>query len=217
MTENRASILAEDRGFAALRDAISACRERYPFVEEAFVVLPDHLHTIWSLPPGDADYSKRWSFIKAAFTRAWLAAGGQEQPRSASRIANERRGAWQRRFWEHAIRDDKGYRRRLDYIHYNPVKHRVAACPHAWTASSFARAVAEGAYPKDWCCTCDGSTPPAPDFGGLDPRSMERQAVRQAGPYESRGLGRLSTTAPLATRSKLTGGRAALDRAGQPR
>ncbi len=95
------------------------------------VLLPDHLHTIWTLPKGDIDFSERWNQIKRGFTVAWLANGGDEHVITASRQANRRRGIWQRRFWEHLIRDRDDYNQHLDYIHYNAVKHGHAACPHA--------------------------------------------------------------------------------------
>jgi len=127
---------------AALRKEMT----RAPFEILGFVVLPDHLHAIWRLPDGDADYSGRWRRIKADFSRA-IPKG---EPVSNSRQAKGERGIWQRRFWEHTIRDDEDLRRHLDYVHFNPVKHghvrRVADWPH----STFHRYVARGIYSPDW-------------------------------------------------------------------
>jgi putative transposase len=132
----------------ALRDQQ---RER-PFRVEAIVLLPDHLHVIWTLPGGDANYPLRWSAIKGQFTRDWLAAGGVEQPLLPGRAREGRRGVWQPRFIEHTIRDEEDFCAHVDYIHYNPVKHNLVHCPKDWPWSSFARYVASGDYPLDWGC-----------------------------------------------------------------
>ncbi len=113
-------------------------------------MLHNHLHTIWTLPPDDADYSKRWGAIKKHFTQSWLAAGGCEQPVTDSRRRYRRRGVWQRRFWEHAIRDQRILTRHFDYIHYNPVKHGLVTRVADWPHSSFHRFVENGVYPLDW-------------------------------------------------------------------
>jgi putative transposase len=174
VTYRRAQFLCDDLARALLRQAIDACRAVAPFEVGAFVLLPDHLHAIWTLPAGDADFSTRWARVKRSFTRAWVAAGGWEGAVSDSRRQNRRRGVWQRRFWEHVIRDETDLRRHLDYIHYNPIKHRLADCAHAWQWSSFHRLVREGAYDPTWCCGCGGRAPVAvPDFGGLDTEGIE--------------------------------------------
>jgi putative transposase len=130
----------------ALRTALISVRRQRPFRIDAMVVLPDHLHCIWTLPPDDADYSTRWRLIKASFART-IAPG---EPLSDRRQRKGERGVWQRRFWEHALRDQRDFNNHCDYIHYNPVKHghveRVADWPH----SSFQRFVADGVYPPDW-------------------------------------------------------------------
>jgi putative transposase len=131
-------------------------------------LLPDHLHMIWRLPPGDADFSTRWSVIKRSFTRGWLASGGAEGSISDSRRRNRRRGVWQRRFWERCMRDPDDLNRHIDYVHYNPVKHGLVRCPHAWEWSSFHRWVRDGYYEPHWCCACDPQPVQAPDFGWAD-------------------------------------------------
>ncbi len=156
VTEQRQALFRSVTARTLLRTALQETQQRWPFVIDAIVVLPDHLHTIWTLPEGDADFSTRWSFLKSTFTRSWLAANGREIVVSDSRRRNRRRGVWQRRFWEHTIRDDEDYERHCDYIHYNPVKHGLAACPHAWPYSSFLRFVKEGYYSGTWLCVCDG-------------------------------------------------------------
>jgi len=144
LLERRRALLTEH--VDVLRQAFRAVRARRPFAIDAIVILPDHFHTVWTLPPNDADFSARMRLIKTYFCRAVP----PTERLSARRAAKGERGIWQRRFWEHAIRDDHDLRRHVEYIHYNPVKHghvlRVADWPH----SSFHRYVAAGAYPPDW-------------------------------------------------------------------
>jgi putative transposase len=111
------------------------------------VVLPDHLHCVWTLPPGDADFSNRWKAIKIRFVQAIP----DTERRSAVRAACGERAIWQRRFWEHAIRDETDYARHVDYVHFNPVKHGHVQRVADWPYSSFRRWVAAGRYPPDWC------------------------------------------------------------------
>jgi putative transposase len=110
------------------------------------VVLPDHLHTVWTLPEGDAEFATRWRLIKSSFSRS-LATGERI---SRSRAGKGERGIWQRRYWEHTIRDDNDFARHVDYIHINPVKHRLVARGRDWPHSSFHRMVRLGVYPEDW-------------------------------------------------------------------
>lgn len=164
VTERRRPILATKLGRACLSAAMRATFAERPVIVEAMVLLPDHLHVVWTLPPGDSDYSTRCGLIKRRFVKAWLAVGGDEQPRSRSRIANGRRGVWQRRFWEHMVRRDE-FGDIVDYMHFNPVKHGLVRCPHEWPWSTFHRWVIEGRLRNDWQCVCDGSCPP-PRFDG---------------------------------------------------
>jgi putative transposase len=156
VTERRAPTFADQSARAILHDAIERCRLHHSFVLDAIVLLPDHLHLLMTLPEGDTDFSVRITNLKSNFTRRYLAIGGIEQSRSHSRLRQRSRGVWQRRFWEHTVRDLTDLRRHLDYIHYNPVKHEYARCPHEWPHSSFHRFVAEGRYERNWCCQCDG-------------------------------------------------------------
>jgi putative transposase len=130
-----------------LREAFERVGFRYPFRQEAFVIMPDHLHCIWTLPHGDTDFSIRWSLIKAQFSR-----GIEKGERiSESRSARGERGIWQRRFWEHLIRDDEDFNRHVDYVHWNPVKHGWVKSVAEWPHSSFHDYVRRGLYPADWC------------------------------------------------------------------
>jgi putative transposase len=130
----------------ALRDATRAVRARAPFHIDAWVVLPEHMHCIWTLPPGDDDYSGRWRALKKAFAKTIP----PNERRSAVRLHRHERGIWQRRFWEHTIRDDADYAAHMDCIHFNPVKHGLVDHPAAWPFSTFQRCVAAGLYPSDW-------------------------------------------------------------------
>jgi putative transposase len=173
VTENRSPLFRNQRNRTLLHQAITSCRESRPFGLLAIVLLSDHLHLMLALPDGDADFSTRLASIKAQFTRAYLDAGGTEQARSDSRVRHRNRGVWQRRFWEHVIRDETDLNHHLDYIHYNPVKHGVASCPHAWPHSSFHRFVEQAGYDHDWLCACDGRIPVAPDFSDLTGAEMD--------------------------------------------
>lgn len=129
-----------------LRHAYATTQSRLPFYTIAICVLPDHLHAVWQLPDGDADFGRRWGSIKRLFSAGLDAATN----RSESKLAKREKGIWQRRFWEHAIRDDTDLARHVDYIHFNPVKHGHAARAVDWPYSSFHRHVQEGTYPPDW-------------------------------------------------------------------
>ena len=138
------SLLVDEIG--RLRAAFASVRKAHPFTIEAIVVMPDHLHSIWTLPSGDSDYAMRWSLIKSNFSRGLPAS----EYRSASRVSRGERGIWQRRFWEHMIRDESDFERHADYVHYNPVKHGWVTEPRLWPHSSFHRFVERGIYPLDW-------------------------------------------------------------------
>jgi putative transposase len=130
-----------------LRSITGRVRRLHPFVIDAWVVLPDHLHCVWTLPTGDADFSMRWRLIKTLFSRALP----KTERRSAVRIAAGERGIWQRHYWEHCIRDEEDYRRHVDYVHVNPLKHGLVRRVADWPYSTFHRAVRSGIYPIDWC------------------------------------------------------------------
>lgn len=145
LAERSGNTLLIDR-VSALRAAFSATIREQPFAMPAIVVLPDHLHCLWELPAGDDDFPTRWRLIKSRFSRR-IEAG---ERRGDSRRKKKERGFWQRRYWEHVIRDEKDYRRHADYIHFNPVKHGYVSAPRLWPHSSFHRWVREGLYAEDW-------------------------------------------------------------------
>ncbi len=145
LAERRENRLLVER-VDTLRSVFRDVQARHPFRVDAIVILPEHLHCLWTLPSGDADFSMRWSLIKARFSRS-IPAG---ERLSASRAKRCERGIWQRRFWEHLIRDEEDFARHVDYIHWNPVKHQHVAQPLDWPHSSFHRYVREGLLPADW-------------------------------------------------------------------
>ncbi len=141
-----------------LRHAYRLAQQRRPFETIAICVLPDHLHAIWSLPAEDADFSSRWSIIKSGFSRGMPRAVS----RSPSKIAKREKGIWQRRYWEHAVRDETDLQHHVDYIHYNPVKHGLVSRATDWPYSSFHHYVTRGTLPVDWG---GDSREPAGSFG----------------------------------------------------
>lgn len=138
----------------SLKRAIHQVKRKHPFKIDAIVILPEHLHCLWTLPNNDSDYATRWSLIKATFSRS-IPKG---ERRSESRIKRSERGIWQRRYWEHLIRDDEDYARHVDYIHWNPVKHGWVKQVKDWPYSSFHRYVRQGIYPLNWASHLDDST-----------------------------------------------------------
>jgi REP-associated tyrosine transposase len=150
VTQGRATLFDDAAARQLLGSMFRRCLLRWPMRVLAIVVLPDHLHCLWVLPRGDSDYSARWRWLKGEFTRQWLAQGGTEQPCRGGRLRERRRGVWQRRFWEHTIRDEADLERHADYIHYNPVRHQLVGSPRDWPWSSFHRWVRLGHYPPDW-------------------------------------------------------------------
>ena len=137
-----------------LRAAVRRVKADRPFSIDAAVVLPDHLHMVWTLPEGDADYSMRWNLIKRHFS-----AGFPAQAVSASKRTKREKGIWQRRFWEHQIRDEQDWRNHLDYIHFNPVKHGHVQQAIDWPYCSFRRYVRQGFYEPDWGQSSDPVLP----------------------------------------------------------
>src|SRR5258707_13776660 len=130
---------------SALRMAFRIARHEHPFAIDAIVILPDHLHAIWTLPPGDSDFSGRWRRIKAHFTHRLVATGT-----SVKRHRNGEYALWQRRYWEHTIRNDEDFERHADYIHFNPVRHGSVSQARDWPYSSLHAYVRRGVLPPDW-------------------------------------------------------------------
>lgn len=184
VTYARKPILTLEPVRTALREAIRTVKETYPFTIDAFVLLPDHLHCIWTLPPEDKDYSRRWSIIKRTVSKRCielgvsdiaenglvgvahptkdsgsLAMSGHHTKNSGrSHLKHRELFFWQRRFWEHQVRDEEDFNRHVDYIHWNPVKHGYAKKVVDWEFSTFQRYRDCGVYPADWGgCSDEGA------------------------------------------------------------
>jgi putative transposase len=155
LLERRKTLLVDH--IADLREAVAITRRDHPFTIDAFVVLPDHLHAVWTLPSGDHDFSTRWRLIKTRFARALP----KRERLSAVRLARHERGIWQRRFWEHLIRDEADYARHVEYCHINPLKHGFVTRVCDWPHSSFHRDVRAGLFPEDWA----GGSEASGEFG----------------------------------------------------
>ena len=143
LADRRSDLLV--RRIDRVRRAYADMQKRRPFETIAICILPDHIHAVWQLPEGDADYASRWSLFKSGFSR-----GLPMAKRSPSKIKKREKGIWQRRYWEHAIRDDADFERHVDYIHYNPVKHGLVMSVADWPFSTFHRYVSQGILPSDW-------------------------------------------------------------------
>jgi putative transposase len=135
---------------AELRACVAQVKMRHPFEIEAMVVLPEHLHALWRLPADDADFSTRWMLVKQGFTRRLCDAGALDGAGAQARRGKGERSIWQRRFWEHQIRDEEDFSRHVDYIHFNPVKHGWVLRARDWPYSSLHRYVRDGRVPADW-------------------------------------------------------------------
>ena len=150
VTYRRQKFLTMPQNRLALRNAITATKLHYAFVIEAWVLLPDHMHCIWTLPENDSDFSRRWGLVKAKFTKQNKARLHNETWMNQSKGKHRESTIWQRRFWEHQIRDDDDFQKHVDYIHFNPVKHGYVDRVCDWPYSTFHRYVRSGVYQIDW-------------------------------------------------------------------
>ena len=129
-----------------LRTVVSSVRRAHSFAIHGWVVLPDHLHCVIELPPDEADFATRWRLIKSGFSKALP----KTERRNSVRVRRGERGIWQRRYWEHLIRDEADFRAHMDYVHINPVKHGLVESVTDWPHSTFHKLVEKGIYPSDW-------------------------------------------------------------------
>jgi putative transposase len=148
VTFRRRKFLCEPDNVELLRTAFRTVKSAHPFTIDAFVLLPEHLHCLWTLPPGDKNYPIRWNAIKNYFTRHCPA--GYKSPQTLSQRRKRAQTVWQPRYWEHQIRDDLDFEKHCDYIHWNPVKHGLTSHPFDWPYSSFHNFVRRGIYPSEW-------------------------------------------------------------------
>ncbi len=142
----RRPVLTDPRVRVALREAVTEIRARFPFRVDAWVLLPDHIHCIWTLPESDHGYSFRWSMIKRLTSQKAVVGRGS----SDSMRTRRERKLWQRRFWDHAIRDENDFDRHLEYCYWNPVKHGLVSRVRDWPWSTFHRDVQRGMFSPDW-------------------------------------------------------------------
>jgi putative transposase len=150
VTYQRQRILCHPKSLKAIKGGFADVASRLPFQTDAWVILPDHIHAVWTLPEGDSDYSTRWAIIKKDLSKHLRSLVNADAALTRSRMSHRDSTVWQRRFWEHQIRDEPDHRTHLDYIHFNPVKHGLAANPKDWPHSSFRKLAALGAYEEDW-------------------------------------------------------------------
>ena len=153
VTHKRRPIFESSSNLNKFKYAMNKVKDKHPFALNAIVILPDHLHCLWRLPSNDADYSTRWRLIKRCFSI---------EMKAQSNHRNEK-NIWQRRFWEHAIRDEHDWQKHMDYIHYNPVKHGLVPAPKDWQHSSFHYWVKRGFYEESW-----GSVMGMVNFSGIN-------------------------------------------------
>jgi putative transposase len=134
------------RNIDLLREVIAKVKQSHPFIIHGWVVLPEHMHCVMELPEGDADFAKRWMLIKMLFSRGIP----KNENRTNLRIKRRERGIWQRRYWEHLIKDERDYQAHMDYVHINPVKHGLVKQVKDWPYSTFHKLVERGIYAQDW-------------------------------------------------------------------
>jgi len=152
VTYRRQKFLCNKPVRTALRNAILSVQEKRPFVIDAWVLLPDHLHCIWTLPPGDADFPVLWNQIKRKVSIACSKDYKRVEWMTESKKKHRESTLWQRRYWEHQIRDNSDFTRHIDYIHFNPVKHGLCEKVRDWPYSTFHRYMQNGIYSSDWGC-----------------------------------------------------------------
>ena len=150
VTYRRRRFLVEPQCRRIFREVLEEVRQTHPFAIQAWTQLPDHLHCLWTLPPGDANFSQRWGLIKAKFSKRAKEFLHRGEWQTASQVRKRESTVWQRRFWEHLIRDEADFRIHFDYIHYNPVKHGLVGKARDWPYSTFHRYVREEIYPENW-------------------------------------------------------------------
>jgi putative transposase len=157
ITYQREQLFLVPENIDKLRQACNLMMAEKPFTIDAAVILPEHIHFLWTLPPDDRDYSYRVGRMEVLFTRALRGANNLPENVCESRKKHRESNVWQRRFYEHTIRDEFDLRKHLDYLHFNPVKHGLVKCVHDWQYSSFHRGVRRGEYDAKWGCQCNGN------------------------------------------------------------
>ncbi|MCC7293977.1 MAG: transposase [Phycisphaerales bacterium] len=150
VTYRRRRLFDKDIARRCLREAFLYVQREWPFEQFAVVLLPDHLHAIWTMPPEDSDFSIRWANIKRTFSKRWIAEGGGDLVVSGNAARHRQRGVWQPRFWEHMIRSEQELYAYRDYVHLNPVRHGYVNDPLDWRWSSVHQHLKRGWLSSDW-------------------------------------------------------------------
>ena len=163
VTYQRRKIFHDPQACELLKVIWSKVIKNFPFTTNTFCLLPDHFHCVITLPQNDTNFSIRLREIKRLFSVSFH--DEKNNSLNCSRQKRSEKNIWQRRFWEHLIRDREDFANHMDYIHFNPVKHNLVSCPHLWEYSSFHRWINEGAYSKDWYCNCSRTKQDTPYFG----------------------------------------------------
>jgi putative transposase len=148
VTCNRRKIFDTESTLTLFHQSIEYVQQKHPFEIVAYCINPDHVHMIWTLPENDHDYPTRWRLIKSSFSRNWP--DPENRTISQSRISKGEKGVWQRRYWEHYIQDEIDFKNHIEYIHFNPVKHKYVNSPYEWEQSSFRDYVNDGLYASNW-------------------------------------------------------------------
>ncbi len=150
VTHYRKPIFSVDKAANLFLEAINHVKNFHPFSTLAFCILPDHIHLLWEMPIDDVDYSMRISEIKKRFSKGFIEEFGNPNLPNTSQQRRGETGIWQRRFWEHYVRDEEDLNNHIDYIHYNPVKHGLVMRVNQWRGSSFFDFVKQGFYDVNW-------------------------------------------------------------------
>lgn len=148
VTYKRRKIFISEKTINLFNESVKCVQQRHPFEIQAFCICPDHIHMIWKLPEDDVDYPTRLRLIKSHFSHHYNDKNRFGLPES--RIKKGEKTIWQRRYWEHFIRNEEDFSRHIEYIHFNPVKHGLVDSPILWKFSSFSDFVQQGLYPADW-------------------------------------------------------------------
>ncbi len=150
VTYKRRCILTKPESLEILHDVVDNVKQQHPFTIDGWVLLPDHIHCIWSLPEDDSDFSKRWGMIKAGFSKRAKGFLHKDEWMTEAKRKYRESTIWQKRFWEHMIRDEVDFNKHMNYIHFNPVKHELVRSVKDWPHSTFHRCVKDGLYSPDW-------------------------------------------------------------------
>ena len=165
VTYQRRALLCDDKVRTTLREAIRKTQVKYPFRIDAWVLLPDHFHCIWTLPEGDSNFQLRIRLIKRHVTQTCSSFLHDDSLNTPSRRKRKESTIWQKRYWEHQIQTEEDFRHHMDYIHYNPVKHGLSQSPTEWPYSTIHQLTKQGVYPQDWASDPESTQSESQSYG----------------------------------------------------